>query len=372
MKSIKFMVFCFAVLFASNTMAQKIYAEDVTINANGEATLVINLETVDLAINTQLTLLLPEGISIPYDEEMEEWGVKAGSVLYTKPSIEVSNDGNEYNFLIYKNAANAVYKSKKGSLLSITLKAGDLKAGLLEGTIKDVVLNNEARQEMSGFKNPSTFKIKVVNSDINTDDDAIYAEDATALKGGSGVLTVCLKNAQPTSAYSFDLLLPDGVTVDSYTLSSRHNEHTKTMKRNETTGVYSFAVLSLQSNEVAGNDGAILTLNLKVADNVAVGNYDVKIQNAKYSLTSGSASVSMPDMVSVLIIEDHIKGDVNGDGDVDIADAVCVVNYVVGKPTTNFVAKAADVNGDGDIDIADAVRIVNFVVGKIDALAPRF
>jgi hypothetical protein len=29
----------------------------------------------------------------------------------------------------------------------------------------------------------------------------------------------------------------------------------------------------------------------------------------------------------------------------------------------------ADVNDDGDIDIADAVKIVNLVVGKIDALS---
>jgi len=63
------------------------------------------------------------------------------------------------------------------------------------------------------------------------------------------------------------------------------------------------------------------------------------------------------------------KGDVNGDNEVDIADAVCIVNYVVGKATPVFVASAADANGDGDIDIADAVSIVNLVVGKIPALA---
>ena len=65
-------------------------------------------------------------------------------------------------------------------------------------------------------------------------------------------------------------------------------------------------------------------------------------------------------------------GDVNGDGDVDIADAVCIVNHVVDKPNTAFIEAAADANGDGDIDIADAVHIVNLVVGKITALAPRF
>ena len=66
------------------------------------------------------------------------------------------------------------------------------------------------------------------------------------------------------------------------------------------------------------------------------------------------------------------KGDVNDDGDVDIADAVCIVNHIVGKPNTNFVMEAADVNNDKAVDIADAVRIVNFVVGKINALAPKF
>ena len=30
-----------------------------------------------------------------------------------------------------------------------------------------------------------------------------------------------------------------------------------------------------------------------------------------------------------------------------------------------------DTDGDGVVDIADAVRIVNFIVGKIPALAPR-
>jgi hypothetical protein len=68
----------------------------------------------------------------------------------------------------------------------------------------------------------------------------------------------------------------------------------------------------------------------------------------------------------------YILGDVNGDGDVDIADAVCIVNHVVGKPNTTFIEAAADANNDGDIDIADAVHIVNYVVGKIPALAPRF
>jgi hypothetical protein len=64
-----------------------------------------------------------------------------------------------------------------------------------------------------------------------------------------------------------------------------------------------------------------------------------------------------------------VLGDVNNDGAIDIADAVCIVNHIVGKATPVFVEAAADVNNDGDIDIADAVRVVNLIVGKISAFA---
>ena len=70
-------------------------------------------------------------------------------------------------------------------------------------------------------------------------------------------------------------------------------------------------------------------------------------------------------------IEDYLKGDANGDGSVDIADAVCIVNHIVGKATPAYMEAAADANGDSVVDIADAVRIVNLIVGKIDALARR-
>ena len=59
-----------------------------------------------------------------------------------------------------------------------------------------------------------------------------------------------------------------------------------------------------------------------------------------------------------------LMGDANGNGGIDIGDAVCVVNQVVGKSNTSFNAVAADLNGNGQTDIGDAVMIVNIVVGK--------
>lgn len=57
-------------------------------------------------------------------------------------------------------------------------------------------------------------------------------------------------------------------------------------------------------------------------------------------------------------------GDVNGNGGIDIGDAVCIVNYLVGKQNASFNENNADLNGNGGIDIGDAVVIVNILVGK--------
>ena len=57
-----------------------------------------------------------------------------------------------------------------------------------------------------------------------------------------------------------------------------------------------------------------------------------------------------------------LPGDVNGDGNVTMADANAVVNYYLAadkSSITNFNIDAANINGDGDITMADANQIVN-------------
>ena len=56
------------------------------------------------------------------------------------------------------------------------------------------------------------------------------------------------------------------------------------------------------------------------------------------------------------------SGDANGDGYVTLADAVAVVNYILGNPSEDFNASNADVDGNGSITITDAVSIVNMVL----------
>ena len=55
-------------------------------------------------------------------------------------------------------------------------------------------------------------------------------------------------------------------------------------------------------------------------------------------------------------------GDANGDGSVNAADIVEVVNYIMGSASAKFDFAAADVNGDGSVNAADIVVIVNMIM----------
>ena len=47
------------------------------------------------------------------------------------------------------------------------------------------------------------------------------------------------------------------------------------------------------------------------------------------------------------------SGDVNGDGKINVADIMEIINYLNGNPSENFNTTEADVNNDGTVDEND-------------------
>ena len=62
-------------------------------------------------------------------------------------------------------------------------------------------------------------------------------------------------------------------------------------------------------------------------------------------------------------------GDVNVDGNIDVTDVMCIVDYVLGKPLKVFSAINAEMNSDGSIDITDAMMIVDIILHKSSSVA---
>jgi uncharacterized protein YjdB len=57
-----------------------------------------------------------------------------------------------------------------------------------------------------------------------------------------------------------------------------------------------------------------------------------------------------------------VAGDANGDGTIDIKDAVLIAQYLAGW-TVSIGENAADCNGDGNVDIKDAVLLAQYLAG---------
>ena len=84
---------------------------------------------------------------------------------------------------------------------------------------------------------------------------------------------------------------------------------------------------------------------------------------------AGTATITVsltdrPELTSecTVTVTDLILGDSNGNGEVNIADAVNTANMAIGNDVEHFNPKAADINGDGRISLADASGTVSIIL----------
>ena len=69
-------------------------------------------------------------------------------------------------------------------------------------------------------------------------------------------------------------------------------------------------------------------------------------------------------LASVLAASAAVRGDVNGDGVVDIDDLNAVINVMVHKNADTGIGARADIDGNGMVDIDDLNVVINVMVGK--------
>ena len=115
----------------------------------------------------------------------------------------------------------------------------------------------------------------------------------------------------------------------------------------------------------AGRDYRIL-LDLEAlggADNV--GTFPVTVKSIKFTLNKGGEAGDHTLALKSFYChypntaEPGIKGDVNGDGEVNIADINAVIDIIL---TGSGNALAADVNTDGEVNIADVNTIIDLIL----------
>ena len=83
--------------------------------------------------------------------------------------------------------------------------------------------------------------------------------------------------------------------------------------------------------------------------------FEVTTQTNKYQVTDVTDQY--------LPYLDEIEGDVNGDGEVNIADVNCLIDVILGVKPASLYEGRADVNDDGEVNIADVNAVIDVILG---------
>jgi GH18 family chitinase len=111
-----------------------------------------------------------------------------------------------------------------------------------------------------------------------------------------------------------------------------------------------------------------LSIALKAAyskDHQAMGVIIWEITGDYIETAPGSGVIAGTPLLDVLnnIFNATLPGDANCDGEVNLLDAVSIINYAMGQNPDPFCYNNADINGDGVINLLDVIGTVNIIMG---------
>lgn len=87
------------------------------------------------------------------------------------------------------------------------------------------------------------------------------------------------------------------------------------------------------------------------------------LRNARLRFASWKADVNSNGAVRQIIMTSTLRGDVNGDGEVSVADINVIIDIILGGTTDAELLQRADVNRDGEITVADINDVIEMMLG---------
>ena len=196
----------------------------------------------------------------------------------------------------------------------------------------------------------------------------IYVTGSNAKTGTTAELTLNMKNRNAIGIWQCTLVLPEGVTYeDVAVVPARYPEgyNAELTATPNADGTVTIVCSGEEGVTLTGTDGAIATVTVKIAATVEPGDYIVTVKDTKLvEPTTDIRTDAKGQREFTWTIEQGeepgIKGDLNGDGKVDIADAVSVLNIMA----AGSYEAAADLNGDQKVDVADFVSVLNIMAAQ--------
>ena len=194
--------------------------------------------------------------------------------------------------------------------------------------------------------------------------DRFYISDFSIAPGQTRQVSIMLDNEIEYTAFQADLFMTEGLEVTqvngAYNIAltdRKGSDHVLTTAMRED-GSIRMMSYSLGVKPFSGNSGALVNFEVAAAD--FVGPAFVVLSNICFTTTMGE-EVIFDDSFS--IVQSRLRGDVNDDKAVTIADVTKLIDHLLDE-TVVINRVNADMNEDGAIAINDVTSLIDLLLGN--------
>ena len=193
--------------------------------------------------------------------------------------------------------------------------------------------------------------------------DELTAADIEICQGGTAMLSLDLANLDALTAAQFEITLPEGITAGKALAGERASRHM--IKTNMVGNVLKVAMLSAESADFEGSEGAILVLPLSADKAMPSGSYGISLRNVKMSDARGNLFI-LPDADSSVVVKDWSGVDsvafdrlrvYGGNGEICIESPADTMIQIVAVDGRAFAVEASA--GKTAVAVSAGVYVVN-------------
>ena len=198
-----------------------------------------------------------------------------------------------------------------------------------------------------------------------TANDRLYIRDFEIAAGESKSVALILDNDTAYSAFQTDIYLSDGLEIEQedgeYIIDLNSERVAKshvvsTFKRED--GAIRIFVTSQSLATLRGNSGDIAYIQVKATDSFP-GSGTVSLKNTIAAEADATRHI-LADCTAKAGEQTLLKGDVNGDHEVSIADINAIIEMILSGRSDS----SGDVNGDAEVSVADINAVIDIILSQ--------
>lgn len=320
-----FIIGCIGIAEADNVF----YIQNTSLNAGAKQTLSVSLANTDEITGFQFDIKLPSGITVNTtlnddDETVPDISLTERKKSKHQLSCAMQSDGS-YRVVVLS-MSNQTFRDNDGAIVNLSVTASSTMTSgsyAVEMTNIHIVPMADGVQGDRIDQPDYTAYVDVVNQSESGNVNTVLKLGTSSLKAGSNqTISVALENNIEVTAFQFDIMLPNGISVNNYVneddesvpniqLTSRKaSSHSISCNKRED-GRYTIVVLSMKNQAFIGTDGDVVTMDVNVPITMS-GNYDVILSNIHIvPLVNGSQGVRIdqPDVTTTITIENEGGGE---------------------------------------------------------------